>query len=171
MRTDRAGLEAQRMPPAPRLHTSKLVLRPLVRDDLEDVTRTVGDYEVAKWLTHVPHPYTPQDALIFWDKINQGLLGLIWAIEDAGQFCGVISIGPGLGYWICPSRWGKGFATQAAKAAVSFYFENTDAQDLNCMYFVGNQGSARVLKTAGFKDHGPCKAFSLAKTRMSQHVV
>lgn len=165
MPTDGVDMTEQQIAPAPRLQTGQLVLRPLVHDDLEHVTRIVGDYEVSKWLTHVPHPYTQQDALNFWDKVNQGQLGLIWAIEHAGQFCGVISIGAGLGYWICPTRWGQGLTTQAAKAAVAYHFETTDAQDLNSMYFVGNHGSARVLEKTGFSDDGPCQAFSLSQNK------
>jgi hypothetical protein len=39
------------------LETARLMLRPLAAGDLPAVVPLLDDYDVAKNLTHVPHPY------------------------------------------------------------------------------------------------------------------
>ena len=85
-----------------RINTHRLVLRPLARDDLDWVTRAVGDFEVSRWLTRVPHPYSRTDAEAFLDAVEAGDLGALWVITEGRAPCGVISIGDELGYWLEP---------------------------------------------------------------------
>jgi [ribosomal protein S5]-alanine N-acetyltransferase len=45
------------MEPCPELHTSRLALREFTAEDALDVQRLVGEWEVARSLAVVPHPY------------------------------------------------------------------------------------------------------------------
>jgi [ribosomal protein S5]-alanine N-acetyltransferase len=45
------------MKPFPTLHTVRLVLREYAAEDAPDVQRLVGEWEVARTLAVVPHPY------------------------------------------------------------------------------------------------------------------
>lgn len=149
--------------PPPELTTQRLVLRALTAEDLDDLSRIVGNYDVAKWFASVPHPFTEQHAHAFLQDVQQGKRGTVWAIDHQGRFVGLISIGAELGYWCCPSVWGKGLMTEAANAAVSAYFTQTDAAEILANYFEGNAGSARVLEKAGFVETAPRHRFSLAR--------
>jgi RimJ/RimL family protein N-acetyltransferase len=150
-----------------------LVLRKLALDDLDEVVRIAGNFEVSKWLVPVPYPYTTDDAQAFFREVKQGNLGFIWAIEFEDKFVGLIGAGPGLGYWLCPSVWGKGLMTEAAEAVVNAYFQYTDATEIPSSYFEGNVGSARVLERAGFVETERGNSFSLARNEevKSRHMV
>ncbi|WP_298983022.1 hypothetical protein [uncultured Roseibium sp.] len=46
----------------PEIRTGRLSLRPVLEQDLTDIVRLIEDYDVAKMLTTVPHPYALSDA-------------------------------------------------------------------------------------------------------------
>lgn len=147
------------------ISTHRLILRRLKAEDLEDLARIVGDYEISKWLVPVPHPYSREDAEAFYDAVQSGVLGVIWAIEFETRFVGVIGVGASFGYWLCPSVWGKGLMSEAAQAVVDVYFRETDAADLRSCYFEGNVGSATVLGRAGFVETDAGTSFSAAQNK------
>jgi len=72
----------------PVLKTERLVLRPLKLSDADRVTALVGDFEVARMLSVVPHPYSTEDA-VWW--INQTA-----AFTDGGERAFAIDDGMGL---------------------------------------------------------------------------
>ncbi|RYH03102.1 N-acetyltransferase [Salipiger sp. IMCC34102] len=47
---------------APRLSTARLTLRPVVPADAPAIVAALSDWEVTRWLTLVPFPYTRADA-------------------------------------------------------------------------------------------------------------
>ena len=49
----------------PRLETDRLLLRPPEFRDVPAITTWIGDWDVAKNLASVPHPYREQDAREF----------------------------------------------------------------------------------------------------------
>ena len=136
------------------LTTERLVLRPIEDKDKDDIIRGVSDFAVAKWLSMVPHPYTGADAQWFIDHVKASSNGY-WAITRAGQFLGIISIKPDLGYWLAPAHWGQGVISEAASAVVAAYFENPAAGPLMSGYFIENARSAAVLYKLGFAHKGP----------------
>lgn len=145
------------------LRTKRLVLRSLSETDLDDIIRIASDYRVSKWLIPVPHPYTRNDGREFLKLDQSGELGTNWAIESSGRFIGVVGVGPGLGYWSDPLIWRQGYMTEAAQAAVSDYFYQTDADEIRSGYFQGNAGSQGVLTKLGFEATGTQLAYSRAR--------
>ena len=141
------------------IKTKRLVLRPLDMADVAEQARLIGDYEVSKWLTVVPHPYGLADARHFigeiageWDR----------AIEIDGALAGVIGISDGLGYWLGQPFWGQGYMGEAAKAMVAAWFEEgNDA--LSSGYFLGNGASAAILNRLGFSKGSVVKEHSRAQ--------
>ena len=135
----------------PVLRTARLVLRPLSPDDAAAIVAGVGDWDVAKWLTVVPHPYGAEDAQRFLTEIVPAAEA-IWAIDD-GAFAGVISVDGELGYWMARDRWGRGYATEAGRAVVDWHFAR-GARVLQSGYFDGNHRSGGVLAKLGFQPAG-----------------
>ncbi|PID37001.1 MAG: GNAT family N-acetyltransferase [Rhodobacterales bacterium] len=135
------------------LKTARLTLRKLAPEDAEAVVQGVGDIEVAKWLTLVPHPYTRADAEEFIAYVaQQPFEG--FGIHAPEGFVGVIGIGSTLGYWLTRAAHGKGYATEAAIALVAHYFTHSEADHLDSGYFDGNAGSKNVLTKVGFRPVG-----------------
>ncbi len=52
----------------PVLRTPRLTLRPLEMTDADAIVEGVGNYDVSRWLSVVPYPYTVEDALWFLEK-------------------------------------------------------------------------------------------------------
>lgn len=133
----------------PILRTQRLLLRPLVAEDAGALTPLIGDYEVSKWLTHVPFPYTLADAKWFIAS-DMNLPGSNWAIEHAGTLIGSVGMSGELGYWLGRQHWRNGYMTEAVEAVVTAYFADPANTDAHSGYFVGNVGSQAILEGLGF---------------------
>lgn len=153
----------------PNLVTERLSLRRPNGGDIEAIVNVVGDWEVARRLARVPHPYGPSDARYFLDQVVPA--EWVWAITFKGSdlLLGAIGLTPDddadtaeLGYWLSPARWGQGITTEAAKAVVSFGFDRLDLPYVTSGYFADNPASGQVLRKLGFAEAGramrPCLA-------------
>jgi RimJ/RimL family protein N-acetyltransferase len=143
------------------IETARLALRPLDRADAPEIARLIGDFEVARWLTVVPHPYSLSDAETFikdiagpWDH----------AITRDGQLMGVIGIGKSLGYWLGCPFWGQGYMGEASQAIVNAWF-CAGNETLHSGYFRGNARSGAVLEKLGFVPTVIEKVHSLAQAQ------
>lgn len=134
------------------VETERLVLRPLGPGDAPWIVDGVGDLKVARWLATVPHPYAETDARSFIDGHPAG--SGAWAITEDGVPHGLISAREEMGYWLSASSWGRGIATEAARAVAAAWF-GAGGGDLRSSHMEGNDASRRVLLKVGFLDAGP----------------
>src|SRR5205823_2199307 len=73
-----------------------------------------------------------------------GMVGIDW--RDPNR--------PELGYWVGVEYWGQGFATEAARAAIDFTFEEFDLDVMKSGARVANPASRHVLEKCGFQWSG-----------------
>jgi RimJ/RimL family protein N-acetyltransferase len=59
-----------------------------------------------------------------------------------------------LGYWIGVPYWGKGYATEAARALVQYGFETLQLHRIFASHFANNSVSAKVLRKIGMRHEG-----------------
>ena len=174
---------------APTLKTERLLLREPTAADAPEIVRLANDWEVARRLGRLPHPYGPTDATRFLKEI----VGreIVWGIRrvEGDQFMGVVSLtaaketpagetsaggqknGAGsaeLGYWLGRPFWGEGYATEAGRVVVNYGRERFSF--LTSGHFVDNDASGRVLQKLGFRDVGRSVRASLALGRDLPHV-
>jgi RimJ/RimL family protein N-acetyltransferase len=153
----------------PNLATERLSLRRPNDRDVDAIVGVVGNWEVARRLARVPHPYGPADARFFLDHVAPA--EWVWAVSLRGseKLLGAIGLTPEegadaaeLGYWLSPAHWGSGITTEAARAVVAFGFERLGLPVITSGYFVDNPSSGRVLRKLGFVETGhvmrPCLA-------------
>lgn len=151
----------------PNLATERLSLRRPAERDEEAIVSIVGDWEVARRLARVPHPYGRGDARFFLERVVP--TEWVWAItlRDEDALIGAVGLTPEketaeLGYWLSPAHWGRGIATEAARAVVDFGFDRLGLARLTSGYFEDNPASGRVLAKLGFVETGrvlrPCVA-------------
>ncbi len=135
----------------PVIATARLRLRPLTMADAPALVAALADWQVVRWLSAVPFPYGPQDAIRFIAQFAMDPSHAHWAIEDGAGFAGVISVKPDLGYWLAADRHGRGYMTEAARAVLEWFFQRHDAPVISGHY-PENAASRAVLMKLGFAD-------------------
>ena len=156
----------------PVLRTPRLTLRPLDPSDADALVEGVGNYEVSRWLSVVPYPYTREDADWFIEKTLADRT-FVWAICDDDGLKGCIGIDPELGYWLARPVWRKGYAFEAAKAVVDYWFGEAGKAALGASFFETNDRSGTVLKALGFviTGQGERDARALSQTVTSHEMI
>jgi [ribosomal protein S5]-alanine N-acetyltransferase len=147
-----------------RLETERLLLRPPEAGDAAFITPLIGDYDVAKNLSRVPHPYSEADAMAYIEKTAQErakgeAYSFAIALKDGGAFIGCcgLHLKNGVfefGYWLGKPYWGRGFATEAARRLVGFAFDDLKTARLVAGWYHDNPASGRVLAKIGCKPNG-----------------
>ncbi|MDE2164037.1 MAG: GNAT family N-acetyltransferase [Alphaproteobacteria bacterium] len=157
----------------PRLETERLLLRPPEFRDVPAITTWIGDWDVAKNLASVPHPYREDDAHEFvalaTEKFAKGE-GYCFSVtrKQDGVFmgnCG-LNLKDGkfeLGYWLGKPFWRQGYATEAAKKVISFAFHDLKAVSIWAGWFHDNPASGRVLQKLGCRHDGAAPRNSMAR--------
>lgn len=166
----------------PTLTTARLCLRPLVIADAPTVQRLAGAHEVADTTLNIPHPY-PDGIAEQWigtrAEVAQNGADLTWAIADCADdtLYGAISLRSNLqnrhaelGYWIGLPYWGRGYATEAARAVVAYGFAKLPIQRVCARYYRRNPASGRVMQKLGMVYEG-CQRRHLRKGERFEDVV
>lgn len=97
-------------------------------------------------------------------RSDETLLGLAGLLVD--QHEGFID----LGYRLFPNYWGKGYATEAARAIVQFGFETLELDEIVALVAEKNERSERVLEKLGMRFAGEriCMGISARRFEMSR---
>jgi RimJ/RimL family protein N-acetyltransferase len=143
--------------------TERLLLRPGWREDAPAVFAAVADEAIARNLSRLPWPYRLEDAEAWLTRPQDPARPscLIFARElGSGQVLGGIGIHPlddgppELGYWLARRFWGRGIATEAARAMVAAARDSLRLPRLVSGHFLDNPASGRVLEKVGFRPRG-----------------
>ncbi len=135
----------------PELKTERLLLRSPQLSDAAVIADKIGNYNVSKWLSVVPYPYSTADAVEFLTMLQEDEK-LVWLIELNKEVIGCIGCSGGFGYWLAQEHWGNGYMTEAGDAVVDFVFQTCGTETLFADYFEGNHASASVLGKLGFSE-------------------
>ncbi len=150
----------------PDLTTDRLRLRAFLVTDAEAVAALAGHEAVARDTLNIPHPYDPADAEE-WIASHPGQFArrdavtyAVTRLED-GALVGAVGLildgendAAELGYWIGRDHWGKGYATEAARAVVGWAFRSLDVHRIHASHFPRNPASGQVLRKLGMTHEG-----------------
>lgn len=142
------------------IRTERLVLRRPNAGDAKAIARCINDLDVSRWLTRVPFPYDQSDAEAFISR-HEDVSGRTFLIFLDDKLVGCVGIEKELGYWLAPDHWGKGIATEAARAVVARHFVS-DREHIQSGYFLSNAASRNVLTKLGFVADRITKAICVA---------
>jgi len=148
------------------LETKRLYIRPFRLGDAEELHKIFGDPEVMERIPGGPSPtlqVTRQKlAKIIKHQEEHGFS--LWAlIEKENETligdCGLILVegrGPEieLSYDIARAFWGKGYATEAARACLRFGFENLKLSHIIAITDPDHFASRRVMEKIGMTHDG-----------------
>ncbi len=138
------------------LETDRLVLRQPTLADVKAIAHVVGDKRVSINLRRVPYPYTQDDAISFVSTIA-GTIDTVFLVERERAAVGLVGVSwenedaPELGYCFGADHWGKGYATEAARAVIDYAFEEFAIDELLSGARVLNPASRHVLEKCGFQ--------------------
>jgi RimJ/RimL family protein N-acetyltransferase len=143
----------------PRLETERLILRAFSPGDFETFASFMADADVTRYLTG--HPMTRAEAwrslavsIGHWHLRGYGT----WAVarKEDGAFMGRVGMinpegWPGLevGWTLGKPFWGKGYATEAATAALNFAFLTQSVDKIISCIHPENVPSQAVAKRIG----------------------
>jgi RimJ/RimL family protein N-acetyltransferase len=142
----------------PVLETERLVLRAPRLGDAKVVATLANDRRIAENTTRIPHPYRLADAQDFIAQANRTGAETVFVVtlRNGGVIgaCGLMTPAgdaPEIGYWFGIKHWGKGYATEAARALIDHAFSDLDCEAVQSSARVTNPGSRRVLEKCGFQ--------------------
>lgn len=158
-----------------RLTTARLLLRRPTLDDVDAIVAGIGDWEVAKMLAKVPHPYSRSDGVAWVTRTAGFPDGVSLMVVDQGAVVGCVGIQPGrrgwiLGYWLAQPAWGKGYATEAAAAVLGHAFADLNYGVVHSGVLFDNFASLRVQAKLGFTVTGRSEVMCLARNARVEHI-
>ena len=158
------------------LETERLVLRPFREADLDAYADLCADPTVMKFLNAAGAPISRADAwrqmamyLGHWELRGFGT----WAVAEraTGEFVGRVGLhypegwpDRELGWTIARKFWGKGFASEAARAAIAHAFGTLGWAHLVSLIHPENERSARLAERLGYHVHGTAEVVGLKLT-------
>ena len=140
------------------LHTDRLLLRPPTLSDVEPMFEIHQDPDVMRFVGK------SGDISVAWRNVammigHWQMLGYgMWIIENRadGQVIGRAGLwneagGPGLelGWLIRRSAWGRGFATEASRAALDWAWRHLDTDRIISVIHAENAQSIRIAEMLG----------------------
>ena len=155
------------------IRSERLFLRPGWPEDWGELLAGIGDEAVVRNLARAPWPYTADHARDFAGKAQDARLPHFFVTlpnaAEPGRIIGSVGLGHDengevqLGYWIARDHWGRGYATEAARAVLRLA-RVLGHRRLVANHFADNPASGRVLRKVGFKPTGRIEPrFSLAR--------
>ena len=147
------------------LRTERLLLRPLVHEDIDALQRFYNEPEVRRYLWDNQRVSTEtvrqvvEESEACFRELGAGFFA-IEMVDAPGKlvgFCGFRrfegSDQPEILFGILPEYWGKGLVTEAASAVLRHGFENCGMQRVIGATDTPNQASVRVMQRLGMFFH------------------
>jgi RimJ/RimL family protein N-acetyltransferase len=153
------------MTPATTLRTKRLVLRPWRESDRAPFAAMNADPRV---MEHFPATNTRAESDAGFDRIVAKMLAQgfgLWAVEvpDVAEFIGFIGLNPAdavlghpaleIGWRLAAAHWGRGYATEGARASLAHAFGALDRDEVVSFTSVGNARSRHVMEKLGMLRH------------------
>src|SRR4051794_768371 len=147
----------------PALSTERLRLRPVDLDQLDSLDQMVelnsdpavmtyirgraatADETFAEWRQRLERQSDPVRGLGYWEGYQAGVFIGWWS---ASSFAGRPEVS-GIGYRLRVSGWGRGLATEGARAMVGQAFACEEVERVVASTMVANAASRRVLEKLG----------------------
>jgi RimJ/RimL family protein N-acetyltransferase len=155
------------------LQTERLVLRPFREADIDGYAEMGADPEVMRFLSADGRLLSRADAwrqmamfLGHWELRGYGT----WAVEEraTGAFVGRVGLHNPLGWpdrelgWTIARRfWGRGYASEAARAAITHAFGALGWTHLVSLIHPDNHRSTRLAERLGYHSQGTAEVAGL----------
>jgi RimJ/RimL family protein N-acetyltransferase len=146
----------------PTLETERLILRAWREADLEPMAVINADPLVARYL---PGPMTAEETRAMVERkrahlARHGFTSFAVEVPGVAAFIGYVGLqwpnfeahfmpAVEIGWRLAPAHWGKGYATEAARAALRFGFEELNLDQIVSFTVAANKPSWAVMERIG----------------------
>jgi RimJ/RimL family protein N-acetyltransferase len=141
------------------IETDRLRKRPLHDGDLADLVTLANNWQVARWLSTMPYPYTEADgrewiARVQHDHATGRPRRFAIALKETDRLIGGVGLDgtigddsgePALGYWLGQPHWGNGYAREAVTAIIDYGLRNLGMKTIRAYTDPSNLVSQKVL--------------------------
>lgn len=145
------------------LHTERMTLRAVTRDDQQKVFEGLSNPDVITYFGISYATYEETAKQMDWyeqSQLNQ--TGQAWAIIHNEEFAGIIGIyhvnpihlNAEIGYWLFPKFWNQGFATEALHAILQHARNDLKLHRIMADVEPEHLASKSVLRKCGFEHEG-----------------
>ena len=155
----------------------RIGLRPFCHSDAADLAAGLNDWQVARWLARVPHPYRIDHAKAYLSRQEHRNYGAALPDADAvlalalchdGQVIGGMSLVPSsrrqgareLGFWLSGRFWGQGIMPLAVQALIDEVMRHAPSTLIVASANHDNFRSQRAIHGLGFVEDGQDEIFS-----------
>lgn len=160
----------------PVLETNRLVLRPLLADDAQDIFDYAQDPEVSNpgmWQPYGSFEECSDHVAHLVGLYSRGLMW--WALEckTTGKVVGRVELSDWedhdkraeLSYALARERWGQGLMTEAVESAVHYGWQILRLNRLSAKVIVGNAASIKLLAKVGMVKEGRLRQYIKIKEK------
>ncbi|WFL77754.1 GNAT family N-acetyltransferase [Altererythrobacter arenosus] len=148
------------------LETERLILRRWRSEDVAPFAAICADPDVMEFIgdgsTRTAGETVSLVAKLerFWEARNYGLFAI--ELRETNEFLGFAGLSDPdfmpellpsveIGWRLGKAHWGKGYATEAATAALAFAIESPDIEEIVSICQVGNGASTSIMKKIGLE--------------------
>lgn len=143
------------------IRSARLFLRPAFPEDSREVYEAICDAGIVSMLAQAPWPYLREDAEEFCARPADPLAPRFVVTLPGARGAPIIGTvgfdrregGLDMGYWIARDHWGRGYATEAGRAALEVV-RALGHRRVQAGHYVDNPASGRVLRKLGFRETG-----------------
>lgn len=150
--------------------TERLTLRALEKSELQRLADLLGVWDVVRWLTVVPFPYTLRHAEEFYAELaplyaEGNPQFFVMTLKSDNLLIGGVGLHPPrgadpikddseIGYWLGKDFWGRGLMSEAARAVLDIGFARAATRAIGASTAPSNQASQNVLRKLGMRNCG-----------------
>lgn len=143
------------------IKTERLVLRPSVADDADDLHASFSDADFMKYWSRPPTDTLEETQTYFGGKLEkQHEACCPWTILFNDKIVGTVDLFRWdsdmmeLGYMVTKGNHGQGIAFEASRAVVNFGFDRLNLHRIEAQLHPDNAASSGLLEKLGFQREG-----------------
>jgi RimJ/RimL family protein N-acetyltransferase len=150
------------------IETARLRLRSFSHEDLADLVTLANNWQVARWLSTMPHPYTEADGREWIARVQQDHATgrprrFAIALKETGRLIGGVGLDgstgddseePALGYWLGEPYWGNGYAREAVAVVIDYGLRTLGVETIRAYTDPSNLASQKILLHCGLEKVG-----------------
>lgn len=143
------------------IRSTRLFLRPAFPEDSRELYEAICDAGIVSMLASIPWPYRREEAETFCSApVDRRAPRFVITLPGAkgAPIIGTVGFkhaadGLEIGYWIARDHWGRGYASEAGRAALEVV-RALGHRRVQAGHYVDNPVSGRVLRKLGFRETG-----------------